>query len=104
MSKLDQIVDQGSAFFLQNGKVLNSVRELYDEIHSMPEAVYFHHVTAERNDFSNWVKDVIEDKSLADKIAKAGTPIVLKETLAAAFEKPVASAIKKTAAKPRKKA
>ena len=44
MSKLDQIVDQGSAFFLQNGKVLNSVRELYDEIHSMPEAVYFHHV------------------------------------------------------------
>jgi hypothetical protein len=95
MSKLENNVAQENAFFLQNGKVLNSVRELYDEIHKMPESVFFHHVTSERNDFSNWVKEVIGDKTLAGKIAKAGTPIVLKETLAAAFEKPAATATKK---------
>ena len=98
MSKLEKIVAQENAFFLQNGKVLNSVRELYDEIHKMPESVFFHHVTPERNDFSNWVKDVVGDKTLAGKIAKAGTPIVLKETLAASFEKPAAPAAKKAEA------
>ena len=107
MSKLEKNVAPESAFYLHNGKVLNSVRELFDEIHKMPESVFFHHVTPERNDFSNWVKDVIGDKTLAGKIAKAGTPIILKETLSLAFEKPAAAAKKEgvkttKAAKPAK--
>jgi hypothetical protein len=87
MSKFEQTVDQEKSFYLNNGKELNSLRALYDEIHHMPDVVFFHHVTPERNDFANWVKDVIGDKTLAAKIAKAGTPIVLKETLAGIIEK-----------------
>jgi len=104
MSKFEQTVDQEKSFYLNNGKVLNSLRALYDEIHHMPDVVFFHHVTPERNDFASWVKEVIGDKTLAGKIAKAGTPIVLKETLAGIFEKtakPVATKAKaetKTAA------
>ncbi len=96
MSKFEQTVDQEKAFYLSNGKVLNSLRALYDEIHHMPDVVFFHHVTPERNDFANWVKEVIGDKTLATKVAKAGTPIVLKETLAGVFDKPAAKPAAKT--------
>ena len=34
----------------------------------MPTEVYVHHVNDERNDFANWIKDVIKDVKLADKI------------------------------------
>jgi hypothetical protein len=85
MKKLEKSVEMGLAFHLCNGKVVSSVRELYDEIHHMTEDVFAHHVTADRNDFSNWVKDVYGEKKLAQDIKKAATPTMLKRVLSSVF-------------------
>ena len=34
----------------------------------MDDGVFRHHVNDEKNDFYNWIRDVIEDQFLADKI------------------------------------
>ena len=34
----------------------------------MNDDVFFHHVGAENNDFANWIKEVIGEIKLADKI------------------------------------
>jgi len=85
MKKLEKSVEGGLAFHLCNGKVVSSVKELYDEIHHMTEDVFGHHVTADRNDFSNWVKDVFGEKKLSQNIAKAATPTMLKRVLSSVF-------------------
>ena len=99
MKKFEKSVDKGNAFHLNNGKVLSSVKELYDEIHHMSEDVFFHHVSSLRNDFSNWVKDVFGEKSLSAKMAKAATPTMMKEVLSSVMSDKKAVA-KKVAAKP----
>jgi len=85
MKKLEKSVESGLAFHLCNGKLISSVKELYDEIHHMSEDVFSHHVNSERNDFSNWVKDVFGDKKLSQDIAKAATPTMMKRVLSSVF-------------------
>jgi hypothetical protein len=53
-------------FVLKDGSVLSGLRDLYSAMKSMPDDVFYHHVTDERNDFGNWVKDVFKDYRLAN--------------------------------------
>jgi HD superfamily phosphohydrolase len=55
-------------FWLHDGRALKSLKELSDSLENMPGDVFSHHVTKERNDFSNWIKDVIGDKDLAQRV------------------------------------
>ncbi|MEM4259763.1 MAG: hypothetical protein QXG00_00845 [Candidatus Woesearchaeota archaeon] len=55
-------------FYLCNGDVLRSIEELYDYVSIMPDFVFYHHVSKERNDFYNWIKDVFQDIGLANQI------------------------------------
>ncbi|MCX6273538.1 MAG: DUF5752 family protein [Bacteroidetes bacterium] len=99
MSKKKKNVEKDKVFYLVNGQVINNLKELYTMIHNMPEEVFFHHVTAQRNDFSNWVHDVMGDKPLAAKIAKAATPVMLTDLLAGVFIEKPAVAVKPAAKK-----
>lgn len=102
MKKLEKSVDKNLAFHLATGKVLTSLRELYDEIHHMSEEVYAHHVTSYKNDFSNWVKDVFGEKDLSAKMATASNPTKMKEILNSVFagkKSPAAKTAKKAAPK-----
>jgi hypothetical protein len=60
-------------FFLYNGKTLKSISELADELMSMDDSVFLFHVTKEKNDFANWVRDVFGEAELAQKVAKSKT-------------------------------
>lgn len=108
MKKFEKPVDKNQAFHLATGKVLTSLKELYEEILNMSEDVFNHHVTSHKNDFSKWVKDVFGEKTLSAKMAKAVSPSKMKEVLASVIvskKTTAAKAATKTVSKtPAKKA
>jgi len=57
-------------FVLSNGKKINSLFQLADELEQMGDDVFGHHVSAERNDFATWVNDVFNEKFLAEDMRK----------------------------------
>lgn len=64
-------VPQENRFWCCNGRVLSNLYELEIALIGMSDEVFNHHVTGDNNDFSNWVRDVINDKVLAKKLVKA---------------------------------
>lgn len=65
-------------FFLCDGEVVHNLPELMERLKTMDDGVFQHHVNAERNDFSTWVRDVFMDKKLARELARVKT----KESMA----------------------
>ena len=57
--------DPQKYFFLHEGGELKSLEELYIELQTMEPRVFEHHVNEERNDFANWIRDVMDDRYLA---------------------------------------
>jgi len=55
-------------FHLHGGGDLGSIDELRSRLLLMPDAVFFHHVTPERNDFSSWILNVFHDRTLSDRV------------------------------------
>lgn len=57
-------------FKLHLGASIKSLYELSEALDIMNEASFKHHVTEHKNDFANWIRDVLEDKRLAHQIEK----------------------------------
>jgi len=66
-------VPERYAFYLKNGKKLLNIKELAEELEKMEDSVFYHHVTPERNDFHNWIRDIVLDLELAERILNAKT-------------------------------
>jgi hypothetical protein len=64
-------VPSAKVFRLNDGKDLRNLEELAVALSDMNEQVFSHHVTEQKNDFSNWIKDVIGDSTLAKNLTKA---------------------------------
>ena len=47
------------------------MRELGDELKTMSNETYAFHANAEKNDFTNWVRDIIKDEGLAKNLQKS---------------------------------
>src|SRR3989338_572623 len=58
------------SFHLVNGRNLKNLHELANALVSMDEKTFSHHVTKDRNDFSNWIKGVFREEELADQISR----------------------------------
>lgn len=58
-------------FFCHDGCIASNLQELANCLSHMSEQRYNHHVTAEKNDFSNWVRDVFGDTRLANELARS---------------------------------
>lgn len=52
-------------FQCHDSRVFKNLQELRDGLASMTEEVYAYHANAQKNDFSNWVRDIIKDERLA---------------------------------------
>ncbi len=63
-------VPEGKAFFTNDGKRIHNLTELASTLEHMEDHVFTYHVNAERNDFSNWIHDVMGQKQLAEAIRK----------------------------------
>jgi hypothetical protein len=68
-------VPPDNAFVLSDGRRINNLEELYSIIRDSDSSVFEHHVTADRNDFANWIMYCINYKELYTKLA----PIKEKE-------------------------
>jgi hypothetical protein len=72
-------------FCCYGGGEFKNLSELTSALSEMPETTFEHHVTQQNNDFSNWVRDVIGDTTLAKTLNKSADRIqahlVAKERL-----------------------
>jgi hypothetical protein len=60
-------------FYLFDGRVIKSKKELTEALKNMNDGVFFHHVNSNNNDFANWLRDVFKEKALAQKLVKCKT-------------------------------
>lgn len=94
-------VPQEYVFWCCDGRILKNLRELCDALSAMSEDTFAYHVNAAKNDFHNWVKDIIKDDVLASNLLKAATAKdafkVVTERITLLTSKPARSAAKKTA-------
>lgn len=56
-------------FYCHDGRVFRNMKELRDGLANMSYETYFFHANEDKNDFSKWVRDVIKDGELADKLS-----------------------------------
>jgi len=68
-------------FWTVDGMPLHNLHELYDAFETMPDTVYQHHVTGDRNDFATWVSNVYHDEDLAYKLHKAKNRLAAKRAI-----------------------
>lgn len=64
-------VNHEQCFWVNNGPVLKNLDELYNALPEMNKDTFKYHVNKEKNDFSNWVRDILGDQKLAEDITKA---------------------------------
>ena len=55
-------------FRLHNGVVLKGLCDLADVLPELDSATFRKHVGSEKNEFSSWVRNVVGDKTLANKL------------------------------------
>ena len=60
-------------FWACNGDVLSDLHDVAACLNSMSKDEFMHHVNAEKNDFANWVHDILGDKTLATSLRKVKT-------------------------------
>ncbi len=58
-------------FIVADGRRVKNILELADALETMSEEIFRHHANEFKNDFSNWIKDVFYDHSLAEDIGRA---------------------------------
>ena len=66
-------VPEEKRFLCQDGRVLKNLPELEMALKNMKAETFRHHSSEARNDFSNWVKDVIGDEKLSMDLLKSTT-------------------------------
>ena len=64
-------VPEGYVFRCCDGHTLRNMKELGDVLKTMKEETYVSHANTEKNDFTNWVRDIIKDGMLAKDLQKA---------------------------------
>lgn len=55
-------------FYTCDGKSLKNINEMLDWIQNSHNDHFSHHINKEKNDFSNWTKEILKDTILAKKL------------------------------------
>jgi hypothetical protein len=69
--KLLAKVPEQFVFWVQDGAVLHDMKELGEALKAMSEETFSFHSNDYKNDFANWVKDIIGDEKLGRDLTKA---------------------------------
>ncbi len=64
-------VPDGKQFWCNDNREFKSLEQLAEGFKAMSGETYRYHVNESKNDFSNWVKDVIGDEKMASDLRKA---------------------------------
>ena len=57
-------------FRCHDGLILQGMKELENALNSTADEIYVFHANTEKNDFTNWVRDIIKDDILAKDLQK----------------------------------
>lgn len=60
-----------ACFWTTDGAILSNLIELSELLSTMPDEVFNHHVTRTKNDFADWIADVLDDAELASSLRSA---------------------------------
>ncbi len=66
-------VQSDKVFWCNDGRAVKNLDELVVALRDMSEDTFRCHATEDKNDFSNWIRDVIGDATLAKELQKAGS-------------------------------
>ena len=75
--KILRIVPVSKSFWLCTNEYLRSLNTLAVSLECATDDVFRYHVDKYKNDFSTWVKDIIDDKDLAREISRIKTRYTL---------------------------
>jgi hypothetical protein len=68
-------------FRVKDNTIVKNLHELYDVLNNIDEESFKHHANEERNDFSNWVRDIHKDEKLANTLIKCKTKEEMAENI-----------------------
>jgi hypothetical protein len=68
-----QRVPQHNDFWVKDGKELHSLPELALALREMKISTFRYHVNKQKNDLSEWVRNTLNEKEIADKLARIVT-------------------------------
>jgi len=80
-AKFLQDVPGEHVFVLNDGRKLRNLDELVMVLQNMSDSVFSHHVNDSKNDFANWIRDIVKEKDMADSISSKRTKKELLATL-----------------------
>lgn len=69
--KILSTVPEEKIFWSHDGQMFRNLKELEQGLSNMDDETYTYHANGYKNDFTNWVKDVIGDQELAKDLATA---------------------------------
>jgi len=64
-------VPKKNAFYLIDGSILRNLIDLANKLDDISEDQFKHHVADGKDDFHEWVKNVVKDSRLARQLAKS---------------------------------
>ena len=70
-AKLLAKVPQEYVFWCHDGGVFTDIYDLVEGLKTMSDETFAYHSNLEKHDFSNWIRDMMEDGELADALAAA---------------------------------
>jgi archaellum component FlaC len=71
--KLEEAPKKQYSFITRGGKEVHNLYELLDELIEMDSQTFIFHVGNGRNDFAEWVREVMKHRELADELSKLST-------------------------------
>lgn len=72
-------VPENKVFWLNDGRILRNLHDLSVVLGNLNEEAFEYHVNKEKNDFKNWINDVIGDKELANDISKTKSKEIMSK-------------------------
>jgi len=79
-------VPENKAFKFQNGDSANSVGQLYKNIRGMKDKEFSRYCNDHKNEFYNWIFDVIQDIELSKEMLGCTSRKVMIDTMRSYFE------------------
>lgn len=61
------------SFWMNNGLVVDNLRELYEALKIINDKQFFYHANKNKNDFSKWIEEVLLDKACANSLRRVYT-------------------------------